>query len=159
METMEIIFRKDVFFGDTLTIQELLTALKNEAFTDDEDCVTVTTEENHGMISAMYFCKSCNRLHIIANDYNEDKEPMFKETDIIELLNDVSSETIAKNVILSKKEVIEALEKVEDKSLGVTIETILDGTTYTLTRVLKCKSECTIPHLHSYYEENHTFAN
>lgn len=156
---MGYIFRKDAIFGATLTVQELLTALKNEAFDDDESDVTVNTDENYGVVSAIYFCKECNKLHIIANDYNEDDEPMFTETHIIELLNEVSNDTIAHNIVLSKKEVIEALEKVKDKSLGVTIETILDDTTYTLTKVLKCDSECNVPHLHSSYEENAFEAN
>ena len=75
------------------------------------------------------------------------------------MLNEISNDTIAHNVVLSKKDIIEALEKVKDKSLGVTIKTLLHDTTYTLTKVLKCESECNVPHLHSSYEENYTFAN
>jgi hypothetical protein len=157
---MGYIFRKDAIFGATLTVGELLISLKNEKFKDDEIYVTMRTEEHYALVSGIYICKECNKLHLIGNNIDEEGKPLFTETHIIELLNEISNDIIAFGYILSKKEIIEALEKVKDKSIGATIETMLDETTYTLTKVEKCDSEeCNAPHLKSSYDENAFEAN
>jgi len=141
-----IAFSKNKSETDFINAGELLETLKGDVFNKspeqapvvlhpiDEDC------DIH-LLKLIYKCGNCQTLHLEGG--NIDIEDInWNEHSVV--YADYSHSPIG---YVSRKELIEILEKIKDKNIKVDITTSDDDDKFPLTEIFKCSKHCPSVHL------------
>ncbi len=151
-----ITITRKVLFGETFTVGELLVALKDKKLSKSTR-IQISTNDNYGMLTAVYECRHCTRIHILGTrSFTERKKLqkfLYENAKIVYgggAGQDDESE-------LEKKDLIAILKKIEDKETKLLMETMKDVQEYkdyTIAGVYKCAdADCPIIHLSAAYEK------
>jgi hypothetical protein len=141
--------------GISINVGELLEALKNEAFNNEfKDKAPVflheaSSEGKPEPLTAVYVCGSCDKLHLDAG-YDDTAHHVLGKKSII--YQDYRNQEQQK--FISRAELIDILERIQEKKKPVGICTTFDNGANPLTEVLKCSPECEAVHLITGYKSN-----
>ena len=149
-----IIISKKVLFEETFTAGELLTALKDKILSKST-LIQLTTDNNYGMLSAVYECRHCSRIHLLATKSFTDRKKLQKY--LYNHAKIVYGNTNDEDGI-EKKDLMAILEKIENKETKLSMETMKDAQNdqnYTVTIVAKCANpNCRIIHISAEYDKD-----
>jgi len=132
------------FRGETFSVGELIKSLKQDKGTIDMDIapITIHTDDYSGEVCAIYKCCFCDKVHLLANNFDNDNELLFDKKEIVNMM-DEGNEVYAIDKSLTKREVLTALKKT-NKDFRIAIETIADESCYNLAGIYKCDDCATI---------------
>ena len=151
---MSIVVTQKTKFGETLTVGELLDSLNSDIFKSDDATISLHTEDYSGVVVALLLCggEECKDLHILANNYNAEKEIAYSKDEITLELLELAEEVLVFEPQVTKKVMIDALKKLNRKK-EVSVRTVNDEGYFTLTGVYKCSETCPAIHLDTAYGE------
>jgi hypothetical protein len=156
------IMRKNRMFGDCISTNELLNALKNECYKDSDEAVLIhapSSKSKYGEpLIYIFECIACNKLHLLAGipiadfpkslakDMSKSLEAKLSKVYFDYLVED-------KNFV-SRKKLISILQNIPI-NLQITIGVIYKSENmYTLTEVIKCSDDCFCVHLNCAYDKD-----
>ena len=150
-----IVISKSDRVGNYINVGELLEALKNEAFNNEfkeQAPVFIHEASPEGKpepLTAVYTCGNCDKLHLEAG-YDDTAHYVLNNKSVI--YQDYRNQQQPK--FISRSELMDILERIEDKKSPVGICTTFDDGANPLTEVLKCSPECEAVHLITGYKTN-----
>lgn len=144
-----MIANKEKVYGDTFSVKELLKAIKNPIFRDDA-VINVHGGDTAELLSLVYKCKSCNKIHLIGGELNtEDYDDLTQNAEKVYTKNPL----LVQLEPVTRGELVEILESIKEDA-PITIGLAFDDGMFTLTGVYKCSPECPAIHLTCYYSEH-----
>ena len=143
-----VIKSKARVYGESINSLELLEALKNSLFKDNQAPVLLFTQFHSGVIKMVYECPNCNKLHFVCGEMDKSEH-----LDNLIMQKRIYADHYSDGLGVTKEELISVLEKFSEPR-KIVLEHTEDPNAYFLTKVYKCSENCPCVHLDSRYDKD-----
>jgi len=147
-------------YGSFINVGELLEGLNHESFNDeykDEAPIFIhqlLNEENYEPLTTVLICGNCNKIHL-ESGYEDTSNYVLNSKSIV--YQDYRKSENPKYI--SRAELIDILERIDDKKAPIGICSTFDEGSNPLTDVIKCSPECEAVHLLTGYRKKNINEN